>query len=195
MQAQQASGAPQAREARQAPLAQQVQQASGAPQAREARQAPAVPGTSNSSVMAFSNLSRSQDSEHPTGRKRPRDRWQTRLDSKVEEKTNMFEGALEVATGARVACRGNLLEQCDGCKAELEEAVIRTNKDSEGFISFQACEQEAVERRNALPLDTEGGLTEKERAWEIRIIAHEVGYNRGTVSKDEVEKSACCVII
>ena len=99
-------------------------------------------------------------------------RRERRLYRLPKPKMNMMEGASGVAAGGVVTeCRGNLLQQCDGCTKRLEEAVTEKNKGSANCrLSLEDCKREAAER----PRDPVADMT---GAQQLRIVAHEVGHS------------------
>jgi len=99
-------------------------------------------------------------------------RRERRLNKMLKPKMNMMEGASGVAAGGVVTeCRGNLLQQCDGCTKRLEEAVTEKNKGSANCrLSLEDCKREAAERSRDPVADMTG-------AQQLRIVAHEVGHS------------------
>lgn len=99
-------------------------------------------------------------------------RRQRRLNGLPKPKTNMVEGALRVVAGGVVTeCRGNLLQQCDGCTKRLEESVTEKYKGPANCrVSLEDSKREAAERSWEPVADMTG-------AEQLRIVAHEVGHS------------------
>lgn len=106
------------------------------------------------------------------GRFKKLTRRERRLNGLPKPKTNMVEGALRVAAGGVVTeCRGNLLQQCDGCTKRLEESVTEKYKGPANCrVSLEASKREAAERSWEPVADMTG-------AEQLRIVAHEVGHS------------------